>query len=534
MTVTFVSTVTVARLLSPHEFGLATMSIVLLSFAAIFRDFGLTNAVLRKGVVSQAELSMIFWFNTAMTIVLSLLIAATAPLAARFFGEPAVFEVILVSLIAFLLSGLSAQHQALVNRELRFSVVAVADIVAVVAGFATTLSVALVTRDVRAIVYGNLVQTMCSAVIYVGASRWVPGRPRRHEEFGDLLRFGANSSIYSISVFVSNNAAAVLIGHFLGTSALGQYNRAQALYSLPHANLIQPITQAVMPLLTRLRPHPEEYREAYLGLVRKLCVFLMPLSVVLTFAAVPLVEALLGPGWHIAGLVFAALSPAMLAVGFSYAVADLFVTQNRSAELRRQGLVDLVIRVSGIAIGVRFGVVGAAVGFTVSSVIVGVLRVWLAGRSGPVGTADQFRAATAGSPLAVGSGLGLRRRLGAAADARRRRRRGAAAVGRRAVGALRRPRRAGLAARAARTGRPLRVRPAGGADPSPAPTRHRARPPRRRRRAVGARRAPRRCRRRAVCIARSDARQPRTVVDAPLFGRSGILASATNRDNAAC
>ncbi|WP_207184963.1 lipopolysaccharide biosynthesis protein, partial [Rubrivivax gelatinosus] len=406
LVVTFVSTITVARLLSPHEFGLATMSTVILSFAAIFRDFGLTNAVLRKGVISQAELSLIFWFNAGMTILLSLLIAATAPLAARFFGEPAVLGVILVSLIAFLLSGLCAQHQALVNRELRFAVVAVADIVAVVAGFATTLAVALVTRDVWAIVYGNLVQTVCSAAIYVGASRWVPGRPRRHEELGDLLRFGANSSVYSISVFVSNNAAAVLIGHYLGSNTLGQYNRAQALYSLPHANLIQPITQAVMPLLTRLRPHPQEYREAYLGLVRKLCVFLMPLSVVLSFAAVPLVETLLGPGWHTAGLVFAALAPAMFAVGFSYAVGDLFVTQNRSAELRRQGLVDLVLRVSCIAVGVRYGVIGAALGFTVSSVLVGVLRVWVAGRSGPVGTADQFRAATAGLPLAAGSGLG--------------------------------------------------------------------------------------------------------------------------------
>src|SRR4051794_83545 len=73
LAVTFLSTVTVARLVGPREFGLATMSLVILTFAQTFRDFGVTNAVLRKGHVTRAELTLIFWFNVAATTLIALL-----------------------------------------------------------------------------------------------------------------------------------------------------------------------------------------------------------------------------------------------------------------------------------------------------------------------------------------------------------------------------------------------------------------------------------------------------------------------------
>ena len=401
------STITIARLVSPREFGLATMSAVILSFAQVFRDFGLTNAVLRKGTISEAEMSFIFWFNTATTLTLSVLIAASAPFVAAFYGEPVVKWVVLVSVFSFLSGGLALQHRALMNRELRFGEMALIDSAALLIGYLVTLGLALLWHDVWAIVIGTLVQSVTGSVLNITRSGWRPGRPAIHEDVRELLKFGANSSIFSIAVFFSGNAAPLIIGHVLGSSALGHFNRAQALFTIPTVNVIQPITQATMPLLTRLRAVPSEYRASYLSLVTKICVVLMPASVLITFSAVPLTDVLLGRQWHDAGLVLSALAPCLAFVGLGYSIADLFVTQNRSAELRTLGLFEMAIRLLCILSGVHFGLVPAAIGFSISTTIIALLRMSVAGRNGPVTTPDQVRAALPGIPLGIGALLGV-------------------------------------------------------------------------------------------------------------------------------
>jgi PST family polysaccharide transporter len=131
----------------------------------------------------------------------------------------------------------------------------------------------------------------------------------------------------------------------------------------------------------------------------------------LCIVAVPLVRTLLGAKWHDAGVVLALLAPSLAAVGFGYAAGDLFISQNRSRELRTLGIVDMVARVAAILFGVQFGIYGAAVGFSVASILMAFVRVAVAGRQGPVGTRDQLRAGLPGILLgtaaAIGAGVGL-------------------------------------------------------------------------------------------------------------------------------
>ncbi len=407
LAITFVSTITVARLVSPRDYGLAAISVAMLSFVQIFRDFGLTNAVLRKGVIDQSELNMIFWFNVAMTTALSLLLAAAAPLVGAFYNEPIIGWTMLASIIGFQIGGVALQHRALINRELRFGAIAMIDVTAQAGGFAVTLILAFVRHDVWALVWGSIAQNLLGAALAISLSGWRPNRPARAEALPDLLKFGANSSVYSISVFLSNNAAQLIAGYTLGSALLGQYNRAQTVFQLPNTNLIQPIAQSIAPLLTRLRADPAEYRAAYLGLVRRLCVFLMPLSMVLMGLATPLTRTLLGARWDAAGQVLTALAPALAATGVGYAINDIFITQNRSRGLRNLGLVELIVRVAAVFIGAQFGIVQTAIGFTLSTIGVIFLRVWVAGRYGPITTRDQINASLPGVAPALGALLAV-------------------------------------------------------------------------------------------------------------------------------
>lgn len=406
LTLTLLTTTIIARLVSPRDFGLAAISGLVLTLADMFKDFGLTSALMRKGEVSQQEISFLFWFNAATTTALMLIIAALAPVVAVFFHEPVVLWIILVSLGGFALSGFTTQHYAMLNRDLRFNHIAAIDMTMVGIQTVATLILAFAWRNVWALVIGSLLGSLLSSVLTVVLSRWRPGRPAMIPGVKDLLKFGANTSVFSLAVFVSNNAAPFLIGHALGAASLGQFNRAQALFQMPGKNLIEPITQAGLPVMARLRAHPLHYRVAYLKLVERLCLIVMPGSVLLTCIAVPMVHVLLGDQWRQAGYVLAALAPALAGLGFAHAVSDLFITQNRSSELRTIGIVEMVTRCGAVFIGVKFGLVSAAAAYSASTLLSVPLRIFMAGREGPVDVRAQLGACLPALPIAGGVVVG--------------------------------------------------------------------------------------------------------------------------------
>ena len=382
------------------------MSSVLFGLAEMFKDFGLTSALMRKGSVSAAEINFLFWFNVATTVILTVILAGAAPFAGIFFHAPTVTWVILVSLIGFFVGGLTLQHRSLLSRDLKFTHIALIDTASLLAQFLTTLTLAILHFDVWAIVLGSVAGALTGGLLYVLASRWKPARPKLIQEAREILGFGANTSVYAFSLFISTNIASVLIGRVFGPGTLGQYNRANALLALPLQNAVEPMAQASLPVLARLRLQPELYRQAYLTLVTRLNMIVIPSSILLTIGARPLVLTILGAKWELAGRLLEVLGPVVAALGYGYAVGDLFITQNRSRELRFVGMVEMVARLSAISIGLHFGVIYSALGYTVATLAVVSVRVLVAGKSGPVTVWDHCRASFPALPLAAGAASG--------------------------------------------------------------------------------------------------------------------------------
>lgn len=400
------STITIARLLTPRDYGLAAMAAVVISFMQAFRDFGLTNATMRKGHIEEHELDFLFWFNVAATISIALLIAIASPWIATFFDEPEVRNIVLVSLIGFVIGGFSLQHNALLKRDLRFKMVASIETFSLFVGFVVGLTVAVLRRDYWAVVASLLAQSFTSSFLNIWATKWRPRAPRMIPEARELFGFGANSTLYSVLNFASRQASTVIIGHSLGSTNLGHFNRAYTLFQLPLTNLLQPITQVTLPVLARLRPHPALYRQTYIGLVERLCCTLLPAAVLLAFVGKPLIHVLLGEKWTVAGQLLSMLAPGLGVYGAIYPISELLISQGRGSELRTTGLIDLALRLSGTLIGVQFGLIGAAAGFTAATLIMLPVRLWIGGRKGPVSTGDQWRAVLPSVPVGIGAAIG--------------------------------------------------------------------------------------------------------------------------------
>ena len=164
------TTMVLARLLSPEDFGLQGMVVVITGFLALFRDAGLGMATVQRLEVTHEQTSTLFWINVAVGAILAALCAALAPLLVAFYHEPRLYWVAVVSGATFMFNGLAAQHSALLQRGMRFVTQAKIDVLSLAVGSGTGVVMALLGCG-----YWSLVG-MAMAISVVGAAAlWFAG-----------------------------------------------------------------------------------------------------------------------------------------------------------------------------------------------------------------------------------------------------------------------------------------------------------------------------------------------------------------------
>jgi O-antigen/teichoic acid export membrane protein len=122
---TIASTVILARLLSPYDYGLLAMVATIMSLLRVFKDAGLSAATVQRDTITHAQVSNLFWINVALAGLLALIMATAAPAIAWFYHEPKLVGIALWLSLTFLISGSTVQHQALLQRQMRFKAIAV-------------------------------------------------------------------------------------------------------------------------------------------------------------------------------------------------------------------------------------------------------------------------------------------------------------------------------------------------------------------------------------------------------------------------
>ncbi|RYF18002.1 MAG: hypothetical protein EOO77_11360, partial [Oxalobacteraceae bacterium] len=129
---TIVTTTIVARLLSPSEYGVSAMAGPVAGFIVIFQNLGLNQAVVQAKTITDEESNALFWINMYASLAIALVMLAIGPLVGHFYGDPRPGYFVAATGLVVLVSGLKQQHQALMNREMRFHSLSLNDSVAAI------------------------------------------------------------------------------------------------------------------------------------------------------------------------------------------------------------------------------------------------------------------------------------------------------------------------------------------------------------------------------------------------------------------
>lgn len=397
-----ISTIVLARLLTPDAYGLVAMVTVVTGFIGLFKSLGLATATLQAPRVTHAELNGLFWLNVAFGATATIVAVTAAPLMAMVYGEPRVTPLIAALSVTFLIGGLSVQHHALLRREMRFGTTAWIEISALAMGTVAAIVLAGQGAGPWSLVGASVVIEIVSLILVWHMVDWRPTRPRFDAKIGEMVALGRDLTQFNVLNYWARNLDNFLIGRFWGAAQLGLYSRAYQLLLLPLQQVTSPLSSVAISALSRLNGEDERYRQAYTRLLEKIAVVCMPMTTFLFVNAGPVVDLLLGPKWHEVAPVFMPLAIAGMVQPVSATFIWMLVSQGRRADLRLWSIVGPGLSCAAIVAGMSRGVIAVAMAYAACELFVRApLLAWLVGRRGPVRVTDVLAAIRPGFLAAV-------------------------------------------------------------------------------------------------------------------------------------
>jgi len=352
-------------MLSPEDFGLIAMIMVLTNFAVMFQSLGLSEATVQRAAITQNQVDTMFWVNAGVGAIVSLLILGSAPLVGLFYSEPRLVPVTMVLASMFLIRGVAVQHSAMLRRHMRFIAVGVVEVVAMTIGVTAGIISAVSGLGYWSLAVMHLTIALSSTVGYWVAFPWRPGRPITSSGLRELLGFGSGVTGFSIVNYFSRNADNLLIGRFLGAEPLGFYSKAYNLLMLPIRQLRVPLSHVGLPVLSRLQDQPDRYRAYYFRLVLVLAFLSVPLAGFMGVHAHPLVLLVLGPQWDGVVPIFSILAFVALWQPLTSTSGMVVLSCGNADRYFRVGVISAIVTVASFVIGLPWGAVGVAWSYTI-------------------------------------------------------------------------------------------------------------------------------------------------------------------------
>jgi len=358
-----------ARLLEPTDFGLVGMVTAITGLLSLFREFGLSLATVQRADITNEQTSTLFWINIAVGVVLCLISIAIAPIVASFYREPRLDLIMVVLGVSFLFNAAGVQHSALMQRQLRFTTLAIIDVIALLASSAASLVLALRGFGYWALVVWSTMLPLATTIQLWICSRWVPGRPGLNVGAGSLLRFGSIVTLNTLVVAVAYSVDKILLGRFWGAEVVGIYGRAYQLVALPTEQVTSTIGGVAMSVLSRLQHDRARLWSYFSKGYSVVLTITIPVATMCALFAEQIVLVMFGPKWTDAVSVFRLLVPTVLVFAIINPPGWVLVALGMVGRSLKIALAIAPLVIIGCLIGLPYGANGVALGFSIAMVL---------------------------------------------------------------------------------------------------------------------------------------------------------------------
>jgi O-antigen/teichoic acid export membrane protein len=396
-----------ARLLTPQDFGLIAMVTAVTGFVAMFKDMGLSMATIQKAEINHAQISTLFWINVILSLGIMLVTALLAPAIAWFYGEPRLTWITLALAGTFIFGGLTVQHQALLRRQMRFSALAVVEIISMSVGIVVGIIAAWSGASYWSLVLMQVITVIANAIAVWVACGWRPGLPKFRSGVQAMLAFGGSLAGFNVMNYFARNLDNVLIGWHWGSGQLGLYSKAYNLLLLPLRQINTPISNVAIPGLSSLQNQPERFRSYYIKTLSLVTFFTMPLAIVLAVLSKEIVQIILGPQWAPASNIFRFLAISILVQPICNTSGWLYIATCRTGQMFKWGSFGVSCVVASFFIGLPYGASGVALSYSCSVLLWALPCMYFATRGTSLTIKDIVKTVSHSSIAALAAGTAV-------------------------------------------------------------------------------------------------------------------------------
>lgn len=290
-----ISTLILARLLVPADFGLVAMAMFVVAALDILSTFSFDLALIQNRSAERKHYDTAWTLNVLFGLANACLLLALAGTAASFYKEPRVENVMQCLALAAAIQGLTNIGIVAFQKELELHKEFQLGILKKLVGFCVTISLAFSLHNYWALVAGQIASAITGVVL---SYRLHPYRPRfTLSGRRDLFRFSAWLLVNNILIFLVHRTTDVVLGRSVGSGALGTYRIAYEVSNLPTTELVFPISRAVFPGYSKVAASVDELRKVFLDVLAVILLFVVPAGLAISALAEPLVYVLFGEKW---------------------------------------------------------------------------------------------------------------------------------------------------------------------------------------------------------------------------------------------
>lgn len=356
--------VILARLLDPKDFGLVGMVTAVTGVFSLFKDAGLSMITIQRSVITNEQISTLFWLNILVGALLTVLSLAIAPILVSLYHEPQLFGITVVLAMGFILNAAGVQHSAILQRNMRFGVLSILDILSQVGSAAVGIGLAMSGFGYWALVGSAIALPGITTIGVWLTAGWVPGAPRLGVGVGSMMQFGGLVTLNGLVVYVAYNLEKILLGRYWGAESLGIYGRAYQLINIPTDNINTASGSVALSALSKLQNEPDRLKNYFLKGYAVVLAITLPITVACVLFANEIIVTVLGAKWGEAVPIFQLLAPTILIFAMINPLTWLLFSLGLVARSMKIALVLAPLVITSYLIGLPYGPIGVALAFS--------------------------------------------------------------------------------------------------------------------------------------------------------------------------
>ena len=365
--VTWTVTIIIVRLLDPHDYGLFAMTQAVLAAFNFLSGWGFATSLIPADNVDERQVGQVFGMLLLSNSALAAAQFFAAPLAAAYYGQPLVADMLRVQAVIFLSTPFIALPTALLSRRLDFRSQARVNLVSAFAGAAVGLTLAMLGYGVWALVWAPIAIFSTRALGLTIAARMLVKPVFDFRGAGHIVRFGSALMLSQLFWIVQSQADIVIAGRAFTAHDLGLYSEALFVALIFTGRFLPPLNEVAFPAYAELAKAGKPIAPAFLTGVRMIMVVTAPLYIGVSLVAGPLVETMFGPKWLGMIPILSGLALAMPAMALQICCSPATNALGRAGSYLLTNAAGAVIMPICFLIGVTYGAPGLVASWQVAA-----------------------------------------------------------------------------------------------------------------------------------------------------------------------